>query len=280
MAFTGKAKVAGVMGWPIAHSKSPQLHGYWLKQYGIDGAYVPFAVHPDRVEQAIRALPALGLRGANVTVPFKEKALAIADIVTPTARRIGAANTLTVLEDGQIHADNTDAFGFTQNLAAGAPDWQAAAAPAVVIGAGGAARSVLVALHDAGVKVIRLINRTTERAAALADELGPGIEVVNWSERSQALAGAGVLVNTTTLGMAGHPPLELALEVLPTTALVTDIVYTPLETPLLAAARARGLAVVDGLGMLLHQGRPGFARWFGVEPEVTPALRAHLLGGS
>lgn len=280
MAFTGKAKVAGVMGWPIAHSKSPQLHGYWLKQYGIDGAYVPFAVHPDRVEQAIRALPALGLRGANVTVPFKEKALAIAEIVTPTARRIGAANTLTVLEDGRIHADNTDAFGFTQNLAAGAPDWQAAAAPAVVIGAGGAARSVLVALRDAGVPVIRLINRTTERAAALADELGPGIEVVNWSERSQALAGAGLLVNTTTLGMAGHPPLELALEVLPTTALVTDIVYTPLETPLLAGARARGLAVVDGLGMLLHQGRPGFARWFGVEPEVTPALRARLLGGS
>jgi shikimate dehydrogenase len=280
MALTGKARVAGVMGWPIAHSKSPRLHGYWLQEYGIDGAYVPLPVPPSRVAEAVRALPALGFRGANVTLPHKEAALAAADFADDIARRIGAANTLVVHEDGRIEARNTDAFGFLENIRAEAPYWQPAAAPAVVLGAGGSSRAILVALLDAGAPEIRLINRTQERAEALAAELGPGISVVSWSQRSAALAEAGVLVNCTTQGMVGNPPLDIDLSTLPDTALVTDIVYTPLQTPLLAAARARGLLGVDGLGMLLHQARPGFAAWFGTAPQVTPALRAHMLAAS
>ncbi len=278
MNISGNAKVAGVMGWPIAQSRSPRLHGYWLNQYGIDGAYVPLAVSPDRISAAVRALPALGFRGANVTAPHKEAAMRAADRVDPLARRIGSANTLVVMEDGSIEARNTDAFGFFENLRAAAPSWQPAAAPAVVVGAGGSARAILVALLDAGVPQIRLINRTLDRAEALAAEFGPRIDVINWSERSQALAGVGLLVNSTTQGMQGYPPLDLSLEALPQTALVHDIVYAPLETPLLASARARGLHIVDGLGMLLHQGRPGFAAWYGVDPQVTEALRAHVLG--
>lgn len=278
MIVTGKAALAGVMGWPVSHSRSPRLHGWWLRHYGIDGAYVPLSVPPERVVEAVRALPALGFRGANVTVPHKEAVIAGLDRLDPAARRIGAVNTIVVAPDGALEGRNTDGFGFVGNLRAGAPGRDLAAGPAVVLGAGGAARAILVALADAGVPEIRLVNRTEARARALAEELGGPIRAVAWDRRAHCLDGAALLVNTTTQGMAGHPPLDLALDALPGTALVTDIVYTPLETPLLAAARARGNAVVDGLGMLLHQARPGFEAWFGRAPEVTDGLRRFVLG--
>ena len=280
MILTGAARVAGIIGWPVAQSLSPRLHGFWLNHYGIDGAYVPLAVPPERVREALRALPALGFCGANITVPHKQAALAAADESDETARRIGAVNTLVVAPGGRLIGRNSDGIGFLENLRAGAPDWDAGAGPAVVLGAGGAARAVVVALLDAGAPEIRLVNRTLARAKALAEALGePRVTVVNWGARAEALGGAGLLVNTTILGMAGQPALKLDLAALPATALVNDIVYTPLKTGLLAAALARGNRVVDGLGMLLHQARPGFAAWFGVEPEISEALREFMLGG-
>jgi len=275
--LTGKTRLAGVIGWPVAHSRSPRLHGYWLAERGIDGAYLPLPVPPDSIAAVLRALPRAGFRGVNVTLPHKAAALAAADRATPEARRIGAANTLVFDEAGRIEARNTDGYGFLENLREGAPGWRAAAGPAVVIGAGGAARALLVALLDAGAPEIRLVNRTAARAAALAAEIGGAIRPWAWAKRTEALADAALLVNATTQGMGGEPALDLPLDRLPATAVVNDIVYTPLETPLLAAARRRGNRAVDGLGMLLHQARPGFAAWFGVEPAVTPALRAFLL---
>jgi shikimate dehydrogenase len=282
--LTGRAALAGVMGWPVGHSLSPLLHGFWLRQQRIDGAYVPLAVAPDRLGQALRALPALGFRGVNLTIPHKEPALALVDRTTPAAARIGAVNTVIVRDDGLV-GDNTDGYGFIASLAAGAPDWRAGAGPAVLLGSGGAARAIAVALIDAGVPELRLVNRTRARAKALAEKLadvarerGAAVTVLSWQDE-EALAGAALLVNTTSLGMTGQPPLEIDLAPLPVRALVTDIVYNPLETGLLAAARARGHAVVDGLGMLLHQARPGFRAWFGVDPEVSDALRAAVLAG-
>jgi shikimate dehydrogenase len=261
-------KLAGVMGWPVAHSRSPLLHGWWLRRYAIDGAYVPLAVRPERLEQAIRALPALGFAGCNLTIPHKEAALRIVDRADAAARRIGAVNTIVVGADGDLSGSNTDAFGFVESLG---PSWRADAGPAVVIGAGGAARAIIVALAERGAPEIRICNRTLERAEALGSELGG--RPVAWERREAALEGAALVVNTTSQGMKGEPPLDLALDRLPRTATVCDIVYVPLETPLLAAARARGNRTVDGLGMLLHQARPGFEAWFGVAPEVTPELR-------
>jgi shikimate dehydrogenase len=279
MRLTGRAAVAGVMGWPVAHSRSPQLHGHWLDRYRIDGAYVPLAVPPDGLARALRALPALGLRGCNVTVPHKEAALAAVDAATPAAARIGAVNTVVVEADGRLAGHNTDGFGFLENLRTALPGWRADTGPAAVLGAGGAARAVVAVLLEAGAPAVRLINRTPERAAGLAAALGGPVPVVSWEDRAAALEGAALLVNTTTLGMAGQAPLNLDLAALPADAVVTDIVYAPLETPLLAAARARGNRAVDGLGMLLHQARPGFAAWFGVEPTVDAALRAAVLAG-
>lgn len=275
---SGKARLAGVVGWPVEHSLSPRLHGYWLDHYRIDAAYVPLAVRPEDLPRALEALPALGFRGVNVTVPHKEGALAACHEVDALARRIGAVNTIRVA-DGRLLGSNTDAFGFLENLKEGAPDWRAEAAPAVVLGAGGASRAVATGLLDAGAPELRIVNRTLARAEALAGDLGGPATAIAWERRGAALAGAGLLANTTTLGMAGQPPLELDLGELPASALVTDIVYAPLVTPLLALAAARGNPTVDGLGMLLHQARPGFEAWFGVRPEVTPALRAFLLGG-
>jgi len=283
-AISGKAKIAGVMGWPIGHSRSPRLHGFWLRQYGIDGAYVPLAVAPERAEQAIRALPALGFRGCNVTVPLKEIAFRTVDRLDETARRMGAVNTIVVAEDGALEGGNTDGFGFIENLRAEQPDWTAERGPAVVIGAGGAARAVVVALLDAGAPEVRLVNRTRARAEELAADLAAaglngGVKVVDWVSRETALDGASLLVNTTTQGMAGQPALDLSLRALPASAVVNDIVYVPLETPLLAEARARGNPVAGGIGMLLHQARPGFKAWFGVEPQVTPDLVRFVLEG-
>ncbi|MGO4727677.1 MULTISPECIES: shikimate dehydrogenase [unclassified Inquilinus] len=276
--LTAKGRLAGVIGWPVGHSRSPQLHGHWLARHGIDGAYVPLAVAPDRLEAALRGLPALGFRGCNVTVPHKEAAMALVDELDPLARRIAAVNTIVVREDGSLFGTNTDGFGFLANLQAGAPAWSAGQGPAVVIGAGGASRAIIVALTDAGVPEIRLANRTRARAEKLAAELGGPITVIDWADRAAALDGAALLVNTTTEGMQGHAALDLPLDALPRAALVNDIVYVPLETPLLAATRARGHQVVDGIGMLLHQARPGFEAWFGVAPAVDAALRAAVLG--
>ena len=276
MIYTGKTKLAGVMGLSVSHSRSPRLHGYWLERYGIDGAYLPLAVSEERIAQAIRALPALGFAGCNVTVPHKEQAFAVVDNMEETARRIGAVNTIVVEKNGSLTGSNTDAYGFIANLGDCVGEWRKDQA-ALVLGAGGAARAILIGLLEAGVPALRLTNRTRSRAEALADELAAGIEVVAWDARSDAVAGCGLVVNTTTLGMVGKEPLEVSLDALDDEAVVADIVYVPLETALLSTARARGLRCVDGLGMLLHQARPSFAAWFGCEPEVDEGLRNFML---
>ena len=267
------------MGWPVSHSLSPRLHGYWLACYRIDGAYVPLAVQPDDFGAGLRMLPKLGFAGVNVTVPHKEAALRAVDDAEGDARRIGAVNTVVVDSDGSLMGRNTDGFGFLENLRSAFPAWRATAGPAVVLGAGGAGRAVVAALVDGGASEVRVVNRTIDRAEHLADDIGRVVVPVSWKERAEALDGASLLVNTTTQGMEGHPALEIELSSLAPEAVVTDIVYAPLETALLRRARSRGNPVVDGLGMLLHQARPGFAAWFGREPEVTEALRTHVIEG-
>jgi len=271
-----KFHLAGVMGWPISHSRSPLIHHYWFAHYGLSGSYAPLAIEPQRLGAALRALPALGYAGCNLTIPHKEAALALVDAVDPTAARIGAINCVVVTPEGALEGRNYDGFGFVESLRCGAPLWRAEAAPAVVIGAGGAARAVIAGLLGAGVADIRLFNRSPERAAALAADFGARVTAYDWEQRDIGLSGAGLLVNTTSLGMVGQPPLELALDDLPQSAVVADIVYAPLETELLAAARAKGCIGVDGLGMLLHQARPAFRDWFGVMPEATPELRKRI----
>lgn len=272
-----KIPLAGVIGCPVAHSRSPVLHGTWLRQYGLKGHYVPLHVEKDDLPQVLRALPQMGFVGVNVTIPHKEAALALADIVSPMARAIGAANTLT-FEDGLIHADNTDGYGFLQNLREGAQDWQPTNGPALVLGAGGAARAVIVALADAGVPHIWLSNRTRTRAETLQAEISAPITLIDWADWTQAAQDAALIINTTSLGMAGQPALDLADRLFNPGSVVTDLVYTPLETEFLRQAQKSGCVTVDGLGMLLHQAAPGFERWFGHKPEVTEALRAAVLG--
>jgi shikimate dehydrogenase len=267
---------ACVIGWPVAHSRSPVIHRYWLKQYGIDGAYEKEAVRPEDLERFLKQLWTKGYVGANVTLPHKEAALRAARSAGEAAITIGAANTLWLDPDGRLHACNTDAYGFMTNLDAEAPQWNEGLGAVMMLGAGGAARAVVYGLIKAGVPRILLANRTRARAESLAAAFGAKVEVVGWEARNAALASCGLLVNTTSLGMTGQAPLDIDLSAMPSNAVVADIVYVPLETPLLAAARARGLATVDGLGMLLHQAVPGFEHWFGVRPEVTPALRAHV----
>ena len=235
---------------------------------------MPLAIKAEGLEAALRALPALGFAGCNLTIPHKEAALRIVDEASPLARRIGAVNCIVVRADGSLEGRNYDAFGFTESLRERAPDLRFDAGPAVVIGAGGASRAILAGLMDEGVPEIRLINRSPARAQALAAEFGAPVRAVPWEAKAQALEGAAILVNTTSQGMVGEAPLDLALDALPVSALVVDIVYVPLATPLLAAARARGNRVVDGLGMLLHQARPAFEAWFGIDPKVTKELRA------
>lgn len=266
--------LAGIIGWPVGHSRSPLLHGHWLRAHGIAGAYVPLPVRPGSLPAALRGLAALGFRGCNVTVPHKEEARLLVDRLDPLAERIGAVNLIAVNADGTLSGFNTDAAGFLAALAEGDPGWRADAGPAVVLGAGGAARAVVASLLDAGAPLVTLLNRTRERGEALAASMGG--RVLDWVRRAEALEGAALLVNTTSLGMAGQPPLDLDLSALPRSAVVCDIVYVPTETDLLRAARARGNRVVPGLGMLLHQARPAFAAWFGVLPTITPALRADI----
>ena len=277
--LTGETRIAGVVGWPVAHSMSPRLHGYWLEHYGIDGAYVPLPIKPEDVTTAFSALPKLGLVGVNVTVPHKEAALASAHEATEFAKYIGAANTLVFHADGTVFADNTDASGFVENLKAGCQVWSPKAGPALVLGAGGAARAVCAGLLGCGVERLVLCNRRRDRAETLAAAFGAAVHVVPWEDRSGAIMDAALLVNATTLGMVGQPNLEIELDGLPSSTVVTDLVYRPLRTDLLVAAAARGNPVVDGLGMLLHQARPGFAAWFGVDPTVTDELREFVLAG-
>lgn len=276
MTETHHFKLAGVMGWPVAHSRSPKLHGYWLAHYGIAGAYVPLPVAPGRVADAMKGLSALGFSGCNVTIPHKRDALGLVDKVDPQAARIGAVNTIVVEPDGTLSGFNTDGYGFIESLREVRGDWTADAGPVVVLGAGGGARAIVMTLIAEGAAEIRLLNRTQARAEELALAAGPQVRVLPWDKRAEALGGAALLVNTTSQGMVGQEPLDIALDALPKTALVSDIVYNPLITPLLAAARARGNAVVDGLGMLLHQARPAFRAFYGVMPEVTVELRKEI----
>ncbi|MDG1129654.1 shikimate dehydrogenase [Seohaeicola saemankumensis] len=269
--------LAGVIGSPIAHSKSPALHGHWLKSYGIRGYYIPMEVSADNLAEVLRALPKAGFVGVNVTVPHKEAVLEIADLVTDRATLIGAANTLIFRKDGKIHADNTDGYGFIENLRQNAPDWNPAAGPAAVLGAGGAARAVVASLLDVGVPEILISNRTRIRAEALQHDFGKRLRVVDWVQAGNMLEEAATVVNTTSLGMLGKPELRVPLDGLRKGALVTDLVYAPLQTRLLRVAQEMGCVTVDGLGMLLHQAVPGFERWFGYRPTVDASIRAAVL---
>ncbi len=269
--------LAGVIGSPVAHSRSPALHGYWLKRYGIKGHYVPLDIAQADLPEALRMLPKLGFVGANVTIPHKETILSLADIVTDRAALIGAANTLIFRKDGRIHADNTDGAGFIANLRQHAPQWVPASGPAAVFGAGGAARAVVASLLEVGVPEVRIANRTRPRAEALRSDFGARVTVHDWVQAANMLEDATCVVNTTSLGMVGKAPFRVPLDALNPRALVTDLVYTPLRTDFLQLAEAMGCTVVDGLGMLLHQAAPGFERWFGQRPEVDDATRAAVL---
>jgi len=260
------------MGWPVAHSRSPLIHGHWIAEHGLRGAYVPLAVQPAQLEQALRALPVIGFAGCNLTIPHKVQALSILDAIDPIAQRIGAVNTVVVQADGSLRGTNTDAFGYIESLREAQPTWKATQGPAVVLGAGGASRAVLCALIDAGVPLIRLCNRDAGKAQALAQEFGPVVQALLWGERHEALVGAALLVNTTSLGMHGQEALDMRMNALPPQAVVSDIVYVPRITPLLAAAQARGNPIAEGLGMLLHQARPAFAAWFGPTPAISETL--------
>ena len=274
--------LAGVMGWPVSHSRSPLMHNLWLKQHGIQGVYVPLPVQPGRLSDALRGLPALGFAGCNLTIPHKVAAMAHMDESDPLARRMGAMNLVVVGPEGQLKGFNTDGFGFWQSLIDAQPGFRADAGPVAVLGAGGAARAVVLSLLERGAPQVRLLNRTAEKAQQLAHELGESgvqgaIEVLPWTEREAALQGCALLVNTTSLGMQGQPELSLRLDALPQDALVCDVIYVPLETALLKQARSRGHVTVNGLGMLMNQARPAFHAWFGVMPEITPELQQAML---
>lgn len=269
--------LAGVIGHPIAHSKSPQLQRHWLKTLGLSGYYIPMDVNPDNLAQVLDTLPKAGFVGVNVTVPHKERVMELAHQITDRAALIGAANTLVFRDDGTIHADNTDGYGFIENLRQGAPNWVPNAGPAAVLGAGGAARAVVSALLDAGVPEILISNRTRLRAELLQNDFGKRLKVIDWVQAGNMLEEATTVVNTTSLGMIGKPELRVPLDGLQPGAVVTDLVYAPLKTRLLAEAEAAGCTTVDGLGMLLYQAVPGFERWFGQRPTVDAATRAAVL---
>jgi shikimate dehydrogenase len=270
--LSGKARLAGIVGWPVAHSRSPRIHGFWLDRHAIDGAYVPLAIRPADFVAALKGLRAAGFAGVNVTMPHKLAAFALCDVVDDAARRTGAVNTI-IFNGDRIEGSNTDGFGFTASLTEAGVD--PGVGPALILGAGGAARAVAAALLACQIPVV-VANRTRERADALAADL-PGLATIPWDTREHALADCALAVNATSLGMGGRSPLALDLSRAPASLVVADIVYTPLETGLLAAARARGLRTVDGLGMLLHQARPGFSAWFGVQPTVDADLRRFVL---
>ncbi len=268
---------AAVIGNPISHSLSPTLHSYWLKRYGIEGEYTALKVTEDALETTLRDLPGQGFIGANVTIPHKVHVMQFADQITDRATLIGAANTLIFKNDGRIFADNTDGYGFMANLRQGAPEWDPKAGPAAIFGAGGAARAIIVALADAGVPEIIIANRTRAKAEALRADFGARVSVVDWVQADKMLEDANTVINTTSLGMVGAQDFKVSLDALSPRAVVTDIVYNPLQTPFLQSAAEKGCTTVDGLGMLLHQGVPGFERWFGQRPEVDEATRRAVL---
>jgi len=268
--------VAGVMGWPVMHSRSPMLHNYWFKQQGLTGTYVPLAIRPEGLAAALRALHALGFAGCNLTIPHKQQAMTIVDEVDALARSIGAISCVVVRSDGALAGTNNDCYGFIQNIKQEQRGWRADSGPIAVIGAGGGSRAVCYGLAQEGAKEIRLLNRTFARAKGIADEFGGPIKALPWEQRHAVLEGAAMVVNTTSCGMVGQPLLDISLDKLPKTALAADIIYIPLETPFLAAARKRGNRTVNGLGMLLNQGRPAWKAWFGIEPDVTAELRAMI----
>ena len=265
--------IAGLLGWPVAHSRSPVIHNHWLAHYGIPGRYVLLAVPPEKLEAAVRGIAALGLRGCNVTTPHKQAIFPLVDRVDELARKIGAINTVVVEKDGTLIGFNNDGNGFIQSLRDANPEWRPDSGPIVVLGAGGAARAVVASLAAQGAKEIRLANRTLDKAQEIVDAVGPVVKVLPWEERDGALDDIALLANATSLGMAGKPPLEISLDHLPKRALVGDLIYIPPATKLLAAARSRGNVTVNGLGLLLNQARPAFNAWFGVMPEITSALR-------
>lgn len=269
--------LAGVVGWPIGHSKSPRIHSYWLKKLEIQGYYIPIGLRPENFESGIRSLPKLGFRGANITIPYKETILALATSVSDRASLIGAANTIVFGKDGSIRADNTDGYGFIENIRQHTPDWRGANGPAVVLGAGGASRAVVSALLSDGAPEVRISNRTKHRADIIKEQFGAKVTVVDWARVNEAFDGASTIVNTTSLGMVGNPELRVKLDAAPAYAIVNDIVYTPIETELLAQAKSHGLRTVDGVGMLLHQAVPGFESWFDWRPEVDEQVRRLVL---
>ena len=276
MSFTSAAVVAGIAGWPVKHSRSPRIHNYWLRKYGIDGVYVPFPICPDEAFSSFRSLSRLGIAGLNVTIPHKETAFNAVDEADEWAERLRAVNTITI-RNGLLYGTNTDAYGFIEGLRETHPSWTASSGPAVVLGAGGAARAVVAALRSEGAPAIHVVNRTIKRAEKLCHDLGEPAIPIPWARSEESLAEAMLVVNTTVLGMVGKPKLDLKLGGLDAAAIVYDIVYTPLETFFLKQARSRGNIGIDGLGMLLHQARPGFKEWFGTEPEVDSQLREHVL---
>jgi shikimate dehydrogenase len=274
MAHPDRFLLAGVMGWPVMHSRSPMLHNYWFKQHGLAGTYLPLAIRPEGLAAALRALHALGFAGCNLTIPHKQEAMKIVDEADALARSIGAISCVVVRSDGSLAGTNNDCYGFIHAVEKEQPGWRADSGPIVVIGAGGGSRAVCYGLAQEGAKEIRLVNRTPERARGIAEEFGGPIRALAWEQRHDALEGAAMVVNTTSCGMVGQGALDIRLDKLPKTALAADIIYIPLETPFLAAARTRGNRTVNGLGMLLNQGRPAWKAWFGIEPEVTAELRA------
>jgi shikimate dehydrogenase len=277
MSDSNQFKLAGVMGMPVFQSRSPILHNYWIKKYNIKGAYGHFPVQVENVEAAVRGLSALGIAGCNITQPHKVMAMKMMDQLSPLAQRIGAINCIVVQPNGSLHGFNNDGFGFIQSLKDVNTTWRADTGPIVVLGAGGAARAVVVSLVDEGAREIRLINRTRATADELATVAPHVVKTYGWEERHAALDGAAMLVNTTNQGMYGQPPLDIKLDALPKSAMVSDLIYIPLETPLLAAARERGHVTSNGLGMLLNQAIPAFEAWFGVKPEITEELRQAIL---
>ena len=268
--------LAGLMGWPVMHSRSPTLHSFLMKQHGLTGAYVLLAILPDGLEAALRAMPALRFAGCNLTIPHKETAMAFVDRIDDAAKKIGAISCVTVADDGSLSGTNNDCFGYVEGLIEAVPDLRLEEAAIAVVGAGGGGRGVVYGLLDRGAREVRLVNRHRERAETLRRDIGGPISVFDWDDRAEVLAGVSLLVNTTSQGMVGNPPLDLPLDKLPPAAVVSDIVYTPRITPLLAAARARGNRIVDGIGMLLHQARPAWQSWFGIDPKITPELRAAI----
>src|SRR5436309_4344470 len=269
--------LAGVMGWPVMHSRSPMLHNYWFKQHDLAGTYVPLAIRPEGLAAALRALRALGFAGCNLTIPHKEEAMTVVEEVDGLARSIGAISCVVVRPDGALAGTNNDCYGFIQNVRQEQPGWRVDAGPIVVVGAGGGSRAVCYGLAEAGAKEIRLVNRTFERAKKMAEDFAGPIKALPWEQRHEVLDGAAMVVNTTNQGMLGQSPLDIKLDKLPARALAVDIIYIPLETPFLRAARERGNTTINGLGMLLHQGRPAWRAWFGIEITVTAELRAMMV---